>query len=113
MIRTTSRFPTTPADCSIEVLVGQQQVYVSRGGAVEIGLMDVDGRSGLVYPCRQLSHIPIPAGTFESMIFRTSRNRWEMFSRSLQGYTLYLTLYWGICTSTKTSLSGWFPWGST
>lgn len=40
MIRTTSRFPTTLADCSIEVLVGQQQVYVSRGGAVEIGLMD-------------------------------------------------------------------------
>ena len=33
--------PTTPADCSIEVLIGQQQVHVSRGGAVEIGLMDV------------------------------------------------------------------------
>ncbi len=41
MIRTASRFPTTPADCSIEVLIGQQQVHVSRGGAVEIGLMDV------------------------------------------------------------------------
>ena len=59
MIRTTSRFPTTPADCSIEVLVGQQQVYVSRGGAVEIGLMDVDGFSN---PAKQLRvGIPLQA----------------------------------------------------
>ena len=34
-------------------------------------------------PSMELTY-PIPAGTFELMIFRTSRNRWDMFSRSME-----------------------------
>ena len=56
-----------------------------------------DGWTDGSIPLQGTITYPIPAGTFwVDDFFELSRNCWEMFSRSLQGYTvLYLILYWG------------------